>query len=152
MQQQTEPLALASDHAGFAMKEHIKVYLAKKGIAVDDLSAPQLDPADDYPEFGFKLASEVAKGVYKRGILLCGTGIGISIAANRVRGVRAALCTSPELAHMAREHNDSNVLVMGGRTTAPEVAEKIVDAWLEGTFAGERHQKRVTQLDELPMC
>jgi len=152
MQQQTERMALASDHAGFAMKEHVKAYLAKKGVAVDDLSAPQLDPADDYPQFGFKLAGKVSKGEYKRGILLCGTGIGISIAANRVRGVRAALCTSPELAHMAREHNDSNVLVMGGRTTTPEMAEKIVDAWLEGTFAGERHGKRVEQLDSLPNC
>jgi len=147
MQQQSETLALASDHAGWEMKERVKAYLAKKGITVDDLSAPEIDPADDYPQFGFKLAKAVAAGKYEKGILLCGTGIGISIAANRIRGVRAALCTSPELAHMSREHNDANVLVMGGRTTAPEMAERIVDAWLSGSFAGERHRKRIEQLD-----
>lgn len=146
--QQDVPIAIAADHAGFAMKDHIKTYLEKKGIPVQDLSAPQLDPADDYPEFGFKLARAVAQKTFTRGILFCGTGIGISIAANRVRGVRAALCTSPELARMSREHNDANVLVIGGRTTPQDTAEKIVDAWLSGVFAGDRHGKRVAQLDQ----
>jgi ribose 5-phosphate isomerase B len=143
-------VAIASDHAGYEMKEHLKKYLQEKSIEVVDLSAPQYDVSDDYPVFGFKLAKAIASGEYKRGILLCGTGLGISMAANRIRGVRAALCTSAELAHMAREHNDANVVVVGGRTTTRETAEKIVDTWLTGTFAGDRHAKRVAMLDDVP--
>lgn len=143
-------VAIASDHAGYELKEHLKKYLLNKGIEVVDLSAPHYDAADDYPELGFKLAKAIASGEYKRGILLCGTGLGISMAANRIRGVRAALCTSAKLAHMAREHNDANVVVVGGRTTTPETAEKIVDTWLTGTFAGDRHAKRVAMLDDVP--
>jgi RpiB/LacA/LacB family sugar-phosphate isomerase len=150
MDQQNETIVIASDHAGFAMKEHVKAYLSKKGIRIEDLSAPTLDPLDDYPEFGFKVAKVIADGTFNRGMLFCGTGIGISIAANRYKGVRAVLCTSPELARLSREHNDANVLVIGGRTTAPDMAEKIVDAWLDGVFAGDRHCKRVAQLDQVP--
>ena len=145
-----ESIVIASDHAGYEMKEHLKSYLGSKGIAVADLSAPEYDAKDDYPVFGFKLAKAVASGEYAKGILLCGTGLGISMAANRIRGVRAALCTSPELAHMAREHNDANVVVVGGRTTTRETAEKIVDTWLESEFSGNRHAKRVAMLDEVP--
>jgi RpiB/LacA/LacB family sugar-phosphate isomerase len=146
----SETIILAGDHAGYVMKEHVRQYLEKRGLMVVDASAPQLDPSDDYPLFGFKVAQAIADGEYKRGILMCGTGIGISIAANRYKGVRAALCTSPELAHMAREHNDSNILVLGGRTTTPQMAEQIVDAWLDGTFAGDRHARRVEMLDQAP--
>jgi ribose 5-phosphate isomerase B len=148
MHSNTTKIAIAADHAGYDLKEHIKNYLNRIGIAVEDLSAPTLDPSDDYPVFGFKVGKAVSGGTFKQGILVCGTGIGISIAANRYRGVRAALCTSPEMAHMAREHNDANVLVLGGRTTAPAIAEKIVDAWFDGDFAGGRHGRRVELLDQ----
>ncbi len=150
MQHDIDKIVIAADHAGFELKEHIKSYLTKIGISCDDMSAPQLDPSDDYPLFGFKVARAIAKGEYHQGILLCGTGIGISIAANRYRGVRAALCFSPETARMAREHNNANVLVMGGRTTSPETAEKIIDAWFDGNFSGGRHGRRVEQLDHPP--
>lgn len=143
-------IVIASDHAGYEMKEYLKAYLSEKGITVADISAPEYDAKDDYPVFGFKLAHAIASGKYEKGILLCGTGLGISMAANRIRGVRAALCTSPELAHMAREHNNANVVVIGGRTTSRETAEKIVDTWLTGEFAGDRHAKRVAMLDEVP--
>jgi RpiB/LacA/LacB family sugar-phosphate isomerase len=152
MPSNSEKVVIAADHAGYELKEHVKSYLARIGIYVEDVSSPTLDPADDYPLLGFKLAKIIADGTFKQGILICGTGIGISIAANRFYGVRAALCTSPEMAHMAREHNDANVLVLGGRTTAPQSAEKIVDAWLDGNFAGGRHGRRVEQLDNPPAC
>lgn len=145
-----EKIILAGDHAGYEMKEHVKQYLTGKGIEVVDASAPQLDPADDYPVFGFKVAQAIAKGEFERGILMCGTGIGISIAANRYKGVRAALCTSAELARMSREHNNANVLVMGGRTTTKQAAEEMVDIWLKTPFSGERHARRLGLLDEPP--
>lgn len=151
IQQNIEKVAIAADHAGFELKEHIKAYLTRIGIAVEDISSPQLDPTDDYPLIGFKAAKAVADGCYSQAILLCGTGIGISIAANRFRKVRAALCTSADMARMAREHNNANVLVLGGRTTAPETAEKILDAWFDGNFAGGRHGRRVEQLDQPPV-
>lgn len=143
-------IILASDHAGYELKEYVKNLLKKRGVPVVDVSAPELDPKDDYPVFGFRVAQAIARGEYRRGILLCGTGLGISMAANRYRGVRAALCTSPELANMAREHNNANVLVMGGRTTTREMAEKIIDAWFNGTFAEDRHNRRVEMLDQVP--
>jgi ribose 5-phosphate isomerase B len=150
MQLGREVVAIASDHAGFELKEHIRKYLERKGVPYEDMSAPELDPADDYPIFGFKVAQAIANGDKRRGILICGTGIGISIAANRYKGVRAALCTSAEMANMAREHNDANVLVMGGRTTMPAVAEQMVDTWLKGNFAKDRHERRVLMLDQPP--
>ena len=145
-----EKIILAGDHAGYEMKDHVKAYLQKKGFDVVDASAPQLDPADDYPVFGFKVAQAIARGEYERGILMCGTGIGISIAANRLKGVRAALCTSAELARMSREHNNANILVMGGRTTTKQEAEEMVDTWLATGFSGERHARRLGLLDEVP--
>lgn len=143
-------LVVGSDHAGFEMKEHVKKYLTEKGIEFEDAGAQQYDAQDDYTTFAFKVAQSVSKGNYERGILLCGTGIGASIAANRIKGVRAALCTSPEMARMSRLHNDSNVLVMGGRTTPADVVEKMIDAWLSGNFEGGRHQNRVQLLDNAP--
>ncbi|MBN1308456.1 MAG: ribose 5-phosphate isomerase B [Chitinispirillaceae bacterium] len=150
MKQNEEKVVIAADHAGYELKEHVKAYLTRIGIGFEDMSAPQLDPSDDYPVFGFKAAKAIADGSFKQGILICGTGIGISIAANRYRGVRAALCISPDTARMAREHNNANVLVLGGRTTAPQMAEKIIDAWLDGNFAGGRHSRRVDLLDKPP--
>jgi len=147
MIEKKSPIVVGSDHAGFEMKEYIKQYLKDKDIAFEDSGAVEYDPADDYPTLAFKLAKSVAEGQYTRGILLCGTGIGASIAANRVKGVRAALCTSPEMAKMSRFHNDSNILVLGGRTTSREMVIQIIDAWLSNEFEGGRHSKRVQQLD-----
>ncbi|NLD99654.1 MAG: ribose 5-phosphate isomerase B [Fibrobacter sp.] len=147
MEKNNSPIVVGSDHAGYEMKEYVKKYLSQKGISFEDCSSANYDPSDDYPVPAFKLAKSIANGQYNRGILLCGSGIGASIAANRIKGVRAALCTSPEMAKLARFHNDSNVLVLGGRTTTREMVEQIIDAWLSNEFEGGRHQKRIELLD-----
>lgn len=141
------PVVVASDHAGFEMKEYVKKYLTEKGIPFFDAGAEKLDPHDGYPQFAFKLAELVSSGKYSRGILMCGTGIGASIAANRVKKVRAALCYSPDMARMSRLHNDSNVLVLGGRTTTQVVAAEIMDSWFATEFEGGRHQGRIDEMD-----
>lgn len=140
-------VVIGSDHAGYEMKEFVKKYLQKHSISFVDAGAEKLDPQDGYPMYAFKVAQEVASGKFAKGILMCGTGIGASIAANRVKKVRAALCQTPEMAKMSRLHNDSNVLVLGGRTTPPQVAEKIMDVWFATEFEGGRHQKRIEELD-----
>jgi ribose 5-phosphate isomerase B len=145
----SEPIVIGSDHAGFEMKEFVKKHLSSRGIPFFDAGAKLYDPEDGYPAFAFNVAQSVASGKFSRGILMCGTGIGASIAANRVKKVRAALCYSPEMAQMSRIHNNSNVLVMGGRTTSTDVAAKIMDAWLEAQFEGGRHQMRIDQIDTL---
>ncbi|RKY60689.1 MAG: ribose 5-phosphate isomerase B [Candidatus Latescibacterota bacterium] len=138
-------LAIASDHAGYALKEHLKPLLEKLGWQYDDFGPHSSEPVD-YPDYGFPVAEAVARGEYDRGILICGTGIGMACVANKVRGVRAALCTSPELAELSRRHNDTNVLTMGGRTTPFELAEKIVEVWLSTGFEGGRHKRRVDKI------
>jgi RpiB/LacA/LacB family sugar-phosphate isomerase len=143
-------IAISADHAGYELKEFLKTELTKRGVAFEDLGAHKLDPLDGYPVYASRLAVAVAAGTCERGITLCGTGIGASIAANRHRGVRAALCTSPEMAKMSRLHNNANVLVMGGRTTPKETAVQIMDAWLNTAFEGDRHVKRIQELDQLP--
>jgi RpiB/LacA/LacB family sugar-phosphate isomerase len=148
-QNTTTTIVLGSDHAGWELKEAVKEFLKTKGISVVDVSEPALDPEDDYPKYAFKVAKLVAAGKFKNGIALCGTGIGASIAANRVRGVRAALCFTPEMGRMTKVHNNANVLVLGGRTTPVEVAFQIIEAWLGATFEGGRHSRRITQLDTL---
>lgn len=140
-------VVIGSDHAGYEMKEFVKEYLQKHFIQFVDAGAEKLDPQDGYPTFAFKVAQEVASGKFARGILMCGTGIGASIAANRVKKVRAALCQTPEMARMSRLHNDSNILVLGGRTTPTQVAAEIMDAWFATEFEGGRHQKRIEELD-----
>jgi ribose 5-phosphate isomerase B len=146
-QKVVEPVIVGSDHAGFEMKEFVKKYLAEHSIPFVDAGAEKLDPLDGYPAFALKVAENVASGKFTRGILMCGTGIGASIAANRVKKVRAALCYSPEMAQMSRLHNDSNVLVLGGRTTPADIAAKIMDAWFGAEFEGGRHQKRIDEMD-----
>jgi ribose 5-phosphate isomerase B len=146
-QKVVETVVVGSDHAGYQMKEFVKKYLAEHSIPFFDAGAETLDPQDGYPAFAFKVAENVASGKYVRGILMCGTGIGASIAANRVKKVRAALCYSPEMAQMSRLHNNSNVLVLGGRTTPTDVAAKIMDAWFGTDFEGGRHQKRIDEMD-----
>ncbi len=142
-------ICVAGDHAGFELKAVIKTYLEEKGFEVVDCGALQYDREDDYPGFAACLANKVASGEPPRGVLFCGTGVGASIAANRHKGVRAALCFTPEMATLSRAHNDSNVLVLGARTTPLEISKAILDAWLVGGFEGGRHERRVKQLDEL---
>ncbi|MDG5814072.1 ribose 5-phosphate isomerase B [Chitinispirillales bacterium ANBcel5] len=142
-------IGVAGDHAGYEFKEQIKAYLEQKGFSVKDFGACQYDASDDYPVFASDMASAIAKGEYSRGVLFCGTGIGASIAANRHKGVRAALCFTPEMATLSRKHNNSNVVVLGARTLSVDSAKEILDAWLEGDFEGGRHQKRVELLDNL---
>jgi RpiB/LacA/LacB family sugar-phosphate isomerase len=142
-------LVIGSDHAGWELKEAVKEYLVGKGFAVDDVSEPAYNSEDDYPVSAAKVAKLVASGEYGQGITLCGTGIGASIAANRIRGARAALCFTPEMARMARRHNNANVLVLGGRITQPAEAFMMIDAWMATHFEGGRHERRVRLLDSV---
>ncbi|MGE4295028.1 MAG: ribose 5-phosphate isomerase B [Campylobacterales bacterium] len=137
---------IASDHAGFEMKQALIEYLKSKGCDVADMG-----PADasrvDYPDYARKVATEVVKDAEASGILVCGTGIGISIAANKVAGVRAALCHDAYTAGMARAHNNANVLCMGARVVGLGVAESMIDAWLSTAFEGGRHADRVNKIE-----
>ncbi len=141
-------IAMACDHGGFELKEEIKTYLEKQGIQVLDLGTHTTDSVD-YPEYGEACGEAVVSGRADRGIVCCGTGIGISIAANKVKGVRCALCTSVQMAEMTRKHNDANILAMGGRITDTEAAKNITQAWLDTEFEGGRHQRRVDMLNNM---
>lgn len=142
-------LAIGSDHAGFELKEKLKKYLAGRGYRVEDVGPPSPE-AVDYPVFGMRVALLVRSGKVDRGILICGSGIGMSITANRYPGVRAALCLIPELARLSREHNDSNVLVLAARFTEPALAEEIAGLWLDTPFSGdERHARRLAKIEQL---
>lgn len=141
-------IAIASDHGGFEMKEAIKLYLKERQIEILDLGTDS-EESVDYPGFGKACGEAVAEGKADRGIVCCGTGIGISIAANKVKGIRCALCTDTHMAEMTRRHNDANILALGGRTTAPEKALEITGVWLDTEFEGGRHQKRVDMLNEM---
>ena len=140
-------IAIAADHGGYSLKEMIIGFLSNyEGVEVLDLGTNSTESVD-YPQFGFACGEAVANGDAERGIVVCGTGIGISIAANKVKGIRCALCTSIEMARLSREHNNANILALGGRTTKPEDALMIVDTWLKTEFAGGRHARRVAQID-----
>ena len=141
-------IALASDHGGFELKEQVKEHLLKREVEVLDLGTNSAESVD-YPAYGTLCGETVVSGKADCGIVVCGTGIGISIAANKVKGVRCGLCTSVEMAHLTKQHNNANVLALGGRTTAPELAMAIVDEWLDTEFEGGRHQRRVDMLDAL---
>jgi ribose 5-phosphate isomerase B len=141
----TLPIALASDHAGVALKEQLKAVLADRGLEALDLG-PFDTASVVYPDYADRLAAALADGRAGRGILICGTGIGISIAANRHRHVRAALCHDVTTARLCREHNDANVLVLGARTTGPETARDCLLAFLDTAFLGGRHAARVGKL------
>ncbi len=141
-------IAIASDHGGFELKEKVIDHLVKRGFGVEIFGNDYLESVD-YPVFGKAAAEAVASGICDLGIVICGTGIGISIAANKVNGVRCGLCTSVEMAHLTKQHNNANMIALGGRTTAPELAMKIVDEWLDTEFEGGRHQRRVSMLDEM---
>lgn len=141
----TETLVLASDHAGITLKSELKAYLAAKGVPVLDVGTDS-EASVDYPDFGKKAAEAIISGKAAKGIIICGSGIGISIAANRYPVIRAALCHSAELATLARQHNDANILALGARVVSEEVAKACVDAFLTTPFEGGRHATRVAKL------
>lgn len=139
-------IAIASDHAGIDMKKLVVSFLEKQGYQPDDMG-PKVRKSVNYPCFGKKVAKAVAEGRAPLGILICGTGIGMSITANRFPGVRAALVHDTFTARMAKAHNNANVLVLGGRVLGPALAEDIVKTWLETKFEGGRHQDRLDMID-----
>ena len=141
-------IALAADHGGFELKEKVKEYLQEKGYELLDLGTHN-EESVDYPNYGRACGEAVVKGDAEKGIVVCGTGIGISIAANKVKGIRCALCTNTFMAEMASRHNNANVLSLGGRVLEPELALQIVDVWLNTEFEGGRHQRRVDLLNEI---
>ncbi len=143
-------IAIASDHAALALKATLREWLIEQGHEVADLGPDSADSVD-YPDYGYKLAGVVADGTAERGIALCGSGIGISIAVNRNADVRCALVAEPLSAALAREHNDANVIALGARLTGIDMAKACVTAFLETEFAGGRHQRRVDKLTQ-PTC
>lgn len=137
-------IAIGSDHAGYELKEELKKYLKEKGLETKDLGTNGLSSVD-YPDFGRKVGEAVVNEHMDFGIVVCGTGIGISIAANKVKGIRAALVYDEETASLAKMHNNANVIALGGRKTSVEDAKKIVDSYLSASFE-ERHQKRLDKI------
>ncbi len=148
MPEKKAPIIIGCDHAAFALKEAVKAYLVENGITVRD-AGTHATTSVDYPDFGARVAAAVSRGEYARGILICGTGIGMSIVANRFPHVRAALCNDLFSALMGRRHNDANILVMGGRVIGEGLALEIVRVWLETSFEGGRHQDRLDKFDSL---
>lgn len=141
-------IAIGSDHGGYELKNHIIKHLEQKGIEICDIGCFSEDSVD-YPDIAKKLCAEIVSGKAEKGILICGTGIGISIAANKVKGIRAALCSDVYSAKMCRQHNDANVLCLGGRVTGRELAFMIVDTYLEEKFEGGRHINRINKIHEI---
>jgi|TARA_R100000501_G_scaffold13654_3_gene24953 ribose 5-phosphate isomerase B len=139
-------IAIASDHAGFALKSKISGWLTEMGYAISDLGTDGTESVD-YPDFGRAVGKAVAEGLADRGVIVCGSGIGISIAANRVKGARATNCTSGLMARLARQHNDANILALGERLVGDAVARDCLDEFLKTDFEGGRHQRRVDLLD-----
>ena len=146
MGENNAPIIIGADHAAYDLKETVKAFLIEKGIEVHDVGTHSQDSVD-YPDFGIEVASMVSKGKFTRGILLCGTGIGMSMVANKFPHVRAALCTDIFSAMMSRRHNNSNILVLGGRIIGDILALEIVRTWIETPFEGGRHQARIDKFD-----
>jgi len=143
-----DPVIIGCDHAAYPLKETVKAFLTEAGIEVSDVGTHSEDSVD-YPDFGADVAGGVSRAEYPRGILLCGSGIGMSMVANRFPGVRAALCNDLFSAIMCRKHNNANILVLGGRVIGETLALEIVKAWLETDFEGGRHQSRLDKFDKL---
>jgi ribose 5-phosphate isomerase B len=139
-------ILIASDHAGYELKEQVESVLRARGLEIEDLG-PRGAESTDYADYAHPLAARIATGDADQGILLCGTGLGMSYVANRYPGVRAAVAWMPEIAALARRHNDANILVLPARFVSPEQAEEIVDSWLESTFEGGRHARRVEKIE-----
>lgn len=143
-----EKIAIASDHAGRELKEDLKEYLKGMGFDVVDMGVDN-DKSVDYPDYGAPVAEKVSSGELAKGVLLCGTGIGMSILANKYRRVRAALVSDVYTARMAKEHNDANILVIGGRIVGKGLAREMLKSWLEARFEGGRHQRRLDKITEV---
>jgi ribose 5-phosphate isomerase B len=140
-------ISIGADHAGFEMKERVRKYLEARGHAVEDVGTHSTE-STDYPIYAFRVAEAVRDGRVERGILLCDSGNGIAIAANKVEKIRATICLNVAMADLARRHNDSNILVLAAAFTAPDTLEPILDAWLTAGFDGGRHARRVGQITE----
>ncbi len=141
-------VALGADHAGYILKEAIKAWFNKKNIEYKDVGTFKLDSCD-YPEYSYKVGTAVASGEAEMGVLVCGTGIGMCITANKIKGVRAAQAYDPQMAQMSRLHNDANVLCLGGRILEESAAIEIVEIWLNTSFEGGRHQNRINLIGQL---
>jgi len=144
-----ERIPIGSDHAGYEMKQALIADLTDLGFEVEDVGTHSTE-STDYPDYAHPVAREVADGIAERGVLLCGTGLGMSYAANRHAGVRAAVAWSPEVARLSREHNDANVLVLPARCIDLGTARSILRTWLDTRFAGGRHQRRVDKIEDTP--
>ncbi len=143
-----EAILIGCDHAGFSLKTSLKDYLEKRGVPVIDVGCASTESCD-YPVYARDMCQRIMRGDATRGILICGTGVGMSMAANRHAGIRAALCTTEFHARMSRLHNDSNVLVLGGRVIGEELALSILKVWLETPFEGGRHQRRIDLMETI---
>ena len=141
-------IALGSDHGGYELKNHVKKHLIERGFEIKDYGVFSEDSVD-YPDCAAPVCEAVLSGEAEKGILFCGTGIGISIAANKFDGIRAALCGDVFSATMAKQHNNANIIALGGRVTGRELAFMIVDAWLDNEFLGGRHADRVAKIHEI---
>lgn len=146
-----ETIPIGADHAGFQMKELLKVELERMGYRVEDLGAYSAEPSD-YPDYAHRVAEKIERGEARRGVLLCGTGLGMGVAANRHPGVRAAVVWSPEVARLSRQHNDANVLILPARCLegGEEEGVEILKTWLETPFEGGRHARRLAKIDGIP--
>jgi len=143
-------LFIASDHAGYPLKEELKLFLEEMGLEFEDLGNEQLDPSDDYPDFAYRVAHNILDNEDSKGILICGTGQGVCMAANKVDGIRAALVHDEFTARSAAEHLNANVICLGGRVTDAEAAKKLVKIWLETQFSGdERHERRLEKIENI---
>ena len=141
-------IAIGCDHGAFALKNSVKKYLEDRGLEVKDFGIHE-EKRVDYPDIAEVVCKSIVSGECEKGILLCGTGIGISIAANKIKGIRAAVCNEVYCAKMAKCHNNANVITMGGRVVGEDVALEIVSAWLDSEFMGERHQQRIDKITNL---
>ena len=139
-------LAVGSDHAGYALKEYVKKLLESEGHSVEDFGCYD-EESCDYPDYAHKVCDALSSEICDRGVLVCGTGLGMSYTANRYKGIRAALCLNTEMAEMSRAHNDANVLVLAARIIDPSAAKDILRAWMETPFDGGRHLRRIRKID-----
>lgn len=139
---------IGADHGGYELKNHISKWLKDNQYEIKDIGVFTSESVD-YPDIAYQVASEVAKGNFERGILVCGSGVGVSIAANKVNGIRAVLCHDPVMARLSREHNDCNVITMGGRFIAKEMAFEILDIWFNSEFTNGRHKQRIEKISEI---
>jgi len=141
-------IAIASDHGGFDLKKNVISSLQNKGLDIEDLGPSNTDSVD-YPDYGIKIAHAILEQRVERGIVICGTGVGMSIVVNRFPGIRGTLCSDVYTAKMCREHNDSNILIMGGRVIGKDSALEIVEIWLKTNFEGGRHQRRLDKINKI---